>query len=129
VTSTIPPVIPILVSAYECRCQRCGHDWVSSACKCPPWPVSTRGQHEASCLPPKRCPGCASPFWQTQPAYRRGQGTSRATMYRRRAKAAEKIASISDKALAKMPPAEREARLRRVEQIVAKIKARRRKRQ
>src|SRR5512147_913712 len=55
---------PILLPGYDCRCARCGREWVAR-CECPH--QEARGTdapvHVTGCAPPKRCPTCGVLSW------------------------------------------------------------------
>jgi predicted RNA-binding Zn-ribbon protein involved in translation (DUF1610 family) len=52
-----PKIITFKVKGYECL--RCGHRWIP------------RTKKTKTKLPPKICPKCKSPYWDTKPRRRR----------------------------------------------------------
>lgn len=97
---SIAVAVPVLVPHWSIQCQRClAH--VEHRCRCMIIPGEIIGiarppanGHSSSCLPtyrsdggalPDRCPRCKAVNWLQPRAYVRGQGTSRATLYRRKA--------------------------------------------
>lgn len=53
--AALAPLRRVKVDAYACTCQRCGHQWTTTA--------------EA---PPTRCAGCKAALWDRAPRWSRG---------------------------------------------------------
>lgn len=72
--------VPVVVSAWECECRRCGHEW-TVVCGCAsvpaePAPAKTdAGVIVHNCQRPRRCDNrkCRSRTWQTDVARKSGR--------------------------------------------------------
>lgn len=71
-----PAAVATEVTTWACTCAKCGHAWQSI------------GPER-----PKRCAGCKAPNWDRPRLYVQGEGTSRSSQYRHKAKRAAKRAA------------------------------------
>ena len=90
-----PPLVPTSIPGWRMPCLKCEvtSDW---PCECPAPreldDVAGVPSHRANCGPPERCPNqeCRSLRWWEPPKWRRGEGTSRETIRRRKLERAAK---------------------------------------
>jgi hypothetical protein len=91
----------IFLPAWRCACVRCGVT-TEARCSCPPYEAGgdvRTPRHLEGCEPPDRCPNreCRAPRYWEEPRWKRGEGTSRETVRRRRIQAEEEKAARARK--------------------------------